>query len=82
MASNGTSSIGRDELPPSCQYILHVLEEEGPLTRTAIVDETALSETTVEWALRRLKNHGFIIAARDPDDLRRNEYNIRGDADL
>ena len=81
MPSDGGLPPASDELPPSCQYVLHVLQEKQPLTLQEIVDETELPESTAQWALRRLKNCGHISADRDPKDLRRDEYKIRVDTD-
>jgi len=81
MTSDGRSSPVFDELPPSCRYVLHILQEKQPLTLQDIVEETDLPNTTAQWALRRLKNCGYISADRDPEDLRRNEYKIRDGTD-
>lgn len=72
-----------DDLPPSCKFILHVLDQEGDwLTQAELVDKTNLPESTVSWALKRLKNQSKIHEATDSGDARANAYKIRVNGEL
>ena len=73
-----TSDAQRDtveDLPPSCKYILDVLDREGELSRQELLARTGLPERTLDWALGTLKNHGQVFSARDNEDLRVVLYN-------
>lgn len=73
-----TSDAQRDtaeDLPPSCKYILDVLDREGELSRQELLARTGLPERTLDWALGTLKNHGHVFSARDNEDLRVVLYN-------
>ncbi|QLG63098.1 helix-turn-helix domain-containing protein [Halorarum salinum] len=75
-----TADISRDDvddLPPSCKYVLDVLEREGELSRQKLLDRTGLPERTLDWALGTLNNRGYIFSAQDNEDLRVVLYNIQ-----
>lgn len=63
-------------LPPSARYALHLIEEHGVRRRTELLDETTLSERTIDRALRRLEDHGYIRRDRDGEDLRICRINL------
>jgi DNA-binding MarR family transcriptional regulator len=65
--SSSTSSV--EDLPPSAKYVHHVVDEDGPITRQALLEETWLAESTVDDALRTLENRHLIHRARKSDDL-------------
>jgi DNA-binding MarR family transcriptional regulator len=69
-------SDGRSPLPPSAQYVYHVLEEDGPLPRQELLDRVELNERTLDRALDRLKERDNIAKKRDHTDLRRSIYKI------
>jgi uncharacterized membrane protein len=72
MPGNDRSSTATDRLPPSCRYVLDVLERaDGELTRQELLDETELPERTLDEALERLENQGKIDKTRDNSDLRK-----------
>lgn len=68
---------GVDDLPPSCRYVLYVLEQEGTLTRQELLAVTGLPEQTVDWALESLTDRDRLDKARDPTDLRQVVYDVR-----
>lgn len=70
MGGNDRSSTANDRLPPSCRYVLDVIEREGDLSRQELIEETGLHERTVDRALERLAERGKIRETRDSGDLR------------
>ena len=66
----GTESGRFDDLPPSAKYVHYVLEEDAPLTREELLDETGLCERTLDRALDRLQDGNYIRSDRDNSDLR------------
>lgn len=77
MASNGATSDGADDLPPSCRYVLHVLEAEGALTRQELLAETTLPEPTLDRAVSRLQNDDYVVKSRKSNDLRKVVIELR-----
>ena len=65
-------SDGCSHLPPSAQYVYHVLKEaDGErVTRQELLERVALDERTVDRALERLQNVDYIDKTRDSEDLR------------
>jgi len=71
MASPGGAPRDIDSLPPSCQYVLGVLEtHDGELTRQELQEETYLADRTLDAALETLENCEFIYKSRQSSDLR------------
>lgn len=77
MTTNEANPGGGDDLPPSCRYVLYVLEQEGRLTRQELLAVTGLPEQTVDWALESLTDRDRLEKARDPTDLRQVVYDVR-----
>lgn len=78
--TDGDTDVG--DLPPSCKFVLDVIRQEGPLSRPALIERTDLPERTVSDALDTLENCGYILRARDSEDLRVVVCNIRSDAHI
>ena len=71
MASHEVDRDDVDSLPPSCQYVLDVLEtHDGELTRKELKEQTYLADRTLDAALETLKNCEFIYKSRQSSDLR------------
>ena len=71
MASPGDAPGDVDSLPPSCQYVLDVLETHGgDLTRKELKEQTYLADRTLDAALETLENCEFISKSRQSSDLR------------
>ncbi|KZX49283.1 MarR family transcriptional regulator [Haloarcula hispanica] len=66
----GPESGRFDDLPPSAKYVYRVLDEEGPLSRKELQEETQLCESTLDDAADTLEKCDFILRTRDTDDLR------------
>ena len=67
-----------DRLTPATKLVLRVLEKEVWMTQKEIVENTYLSERTVKYALRALKDEGFLHEKRKLGDLRRKYYQKHG----
>lgn len=59
-----------DSLPPSCRYVLDVVERKGPISRQELLEETGLPERTLDRALHTLQNGGYVLRTRENDNLR------------
>jgi len=68
MASNGSDRDGAGSLPPSCRFVLHVLEEHEHLSRQELLAKTDLPETTLDRALETLQNEHLVVKTRKSDD--------------
>jgi len=79
MPSNGSDHDGGESLPPSCRYILHVLEEADgrELSRQQLLDRTDLPESTLDRALQTLENEHRVLRARKSDAADRVVAQIR-----
>ncbi|QOJ78698.1 NAD(+)/NADH kinase [Infirmifilum lucidum] len=64
------------ELPPSAKFVLKVLEDEGELGISEIIDLTGLPERTVRHALALLSSRGFIEKLEDPVNPKRILYRV------
>lgn len=74
-----TADTQREEvadLPPSCKYVLDVLNREGELSRQDLLTRTSLPEPTLDRVLNTLQNEGHVFSARDSEDLRVVLYHI------
>jgi DNA-binding MarR family transcriptional regulator len=67
---------GCSPLPPSAQYVYHVLDEEGPLPRQQLLEDVELNERTLDRALDRLQAGDYVEKKSDHSDLRRVIYRI------
>lgn len=68
---------GGTSLPPSARYVRAVIDEHEPIGFSAIQEETEMPPSTLKDALGTLVEHGEVLKARDPADLRRVQYLIR-----
>lgn len=67
----------RDEVLSSCKLVFKILQEEGELTYSEIVDETTLPESTVRWRLDRLQKFDVVEQQFSVDDAPVRRYRIR-----
>lgn len=71
MGGNTDESRSCSPLPPSCKYVLDVLDRaDGEISRQELLEVTELPEDTLDDALKRLENHDFIDKTRKNGDLR------------
>ncbi|MFW5867295.1 MAG: MarR family transcriptional regulator [Armatimonadota bacterium] len=70
-----------DSLPPSARYVLDVLEDESSISRQALLERTGLPPSTLDGAIERLERRGYLVSAREPEDLRAVRYEYRERAD-
>jgi len=67
-----------ESLPPSCRAIIRELEHAGgQLMRQKLIEQTGHSDSTITDALRNLENRGWILRARDSEDLNRVTVELR-----
>lgn len=64
------------DVPPSARHVAHCLQEEGPLTHRELVRLTSLPETTVDDALQRLIEEGYITWRKEFFDARSRRYSL------
>lgn len=64
-----------EDLPPSAKFVYKVLQYEGPLTQSELVDETHLPQVTVRSAIDRLEDAGLVDNNYDLTDARKKVYN-------
>jgi DNA-binding MarR family transcriptional regulator len=67
------------DLPPSAKLIHFVLDRDGDLTQTDLVEETALSARTVRTALGRLEDAGLVSESICLRDARKRVYSLTAD---
>jgi len=67
--SDPSSTSDFASLPPSAKYVYTVIDEDGPITRQALLEETYLAESTLDRALEALENGHWIHKSRKSDDL-------------
>lgn len=83
MPQNGRDQEPTDSLPPSCRYVLDALETaEGPLTYDDLDEQLCHQRSTIEWAVRQLKDSGYVSLDRDSDDLRQVSITLRSERTL
>jgi hypothetical protein len=46
--------------PPSCGYVLEVIDRDGPRTRQELLKQTYLKESTLDWALSWLVDRNIV----------------------
>lgn len=68
MASNGRDASGHESLPPSCRYVLFVLDDHQEASRQELLELTDLPERTLDEALRTLENCDLVLKARKSED--------------
>lgn len=64
------------EYPPSVKLVFKVLEQNGTMTLTDIKEETYLPYRTVRYAVKRLKEGGFVTRIFHIQDARRSLYRL------
>lgn len=60
--------------PPSASKIIHVIENNGPMTSKDIVENTNLAPRTVRYALKRLVAEGVVARVPNLSDLRQTLF--------
>lgn len=68
-----------DQLPPSAKFVLDVVERQAPITRQELLAETTLPESTLDRALRSLKNDDYVTVTRENRDLRQVVIKMAGE---
>lgn len=86
MMSEAARSTGLDprvaDLPPSARLIYYALREaDSALTRTEIIEDTALHPRTVRDELRELREAGVVESRPSPADPRRRLHQLRRDVE-
>lgn len=64
----------RKNMPKSCYTVLEQLHRNGSQTHKDLVIGTGLAPRTVRYALRRLKEEGFVIEKFNFHDARQMLY--------
>ncbi|MDR3101903.1 MAG: winged helix-turn-helix domain-containing protein [Methanocalculaceae archaeon] len=64
----------RTDMPQSCITILRLLESTGSQTHKDIIAGTGLAPRTVRYALKRLKENGFVVKKFNFHDARQTIY--------
>ena len=64
------------DLPPSAKLIAKVLEYNGTLTQSELVDRSRLSPRTVRYGLTELEENGVIESEISLADARQNLYSL------
>lgn len=67
-------------LGPSCKFVYHVLEREGPLSRAEIEEITRLPRQTVHHALRQLRDVGVVEVRTHPSHANSQHYALSPEA--
>lgn len=57
-------------LPESAQRVFHAVKDEGPLTHAGLRDRTGLPPRTIRFAVKRLREEGFVDARSSLKDCR------------
>jgi DNA-binding MarR family transcriptional regulator len=69
-----------ESLPPSCRYVLDALDAgDEPLTLDDLDSQLCHRRSTIEWAVRQLKDSGYVRVDRDSDDLRQVAVTLRSE---
>jgi DNA-binding MarR family transcriptional regulator len=63
---------GDPELTNSDRWVYHVIAEREPVTRQALLrdDRVDVAERTLDRALSRLEDRGYVVLLRESGDLR------------
>jgi len=78
MASDDGGPEAGESLPPSARYVLAELQEaDAPLTLSDLDAALHHRRSTIEWAVRRLKDSGYIRVDQNPADLREIAVTLR-----
>jgi DNA-binding MarR family transcriptional regulator len=64
------------DLPPSAKLVALVLEREGPLTQSALAEETMLPPRTVRYAVTRLEAVDAVRSRVSFVDARQRRYEL------
>ncbi len=66
-------------LPESAYHLLTYLRDKGATTQRELIEQLELPLRTIRYALRRLKEKGYIISKANLDDMRSIKYAIAPD---
>lgn len=69
----------RFEGSPAMRFVVHVLENGGPMDQSALIAITGMNRRTVQMALQALIENGIVSFEPDIRDLRRKVYRISSD---
>ena len=61
-------------LPPAPTLVYKILEFQGPLTYSELLDEAKLPESTLKDALQTLRDHDLVVRQYHSDDARSHLY--------
>ena len=64
------------DLPPSAKLVAVVLDHEGPLSQTELIEETLLPQRTAREALDRLEERGLLERRVSYTDARKRLYSL------
>lgn len=73
------STTDLHDLPPSAKLVAVVLDNEGPLSQTALIDETLLPQRTAREAITRLEDRGLLECRVSYTDARKRLYSLATD---
>ncbi|MBR1368774.1 hypothetical protein RJ53_04315 [Methanocalculus chunghsingensis] len=73
---NQTEQRSIRHLPPSAKLLYKVLESGGQMTQKELVTATSLSQRTVRYSLKRLKDEGYIVERYYFADARQSLYGL------
>ena len=65
-----------EELPPSAKLVAKVLEYDGTLTQSELVERTMLPPRTVRYAISRLEEAGVLESRFSFTDARKRLYTL------
>ncbi len=63
-------------LPPSAKLLYKILESGEQMTQKELVARTSLSGRTIRYAIKRLKEEGFIVERYYFTDARQSLYSL------
>lgn len=75
--ASADDDVDDETTPPSVRLVERVLEEIEPATPSELVEETDAPRSTVQFALRRLREQDHVVRRRDPTDARQALYETR-----
>ena len=64
---------------PAMKFVLHVLENGGPMDQSALMAVTGMNRRTVQMALQSLLENDMVSFEPDIRDLRRKIYRVAGE---
>ena len=70
----GVNGVNKVRLPPSARTVLNLLEDGEPRTFKDMTEEAEIAPRTIRYALKRLKENGYIIEIFNFRDARQVLY--------